>query len=221
MSGLDGNEVIDCHQIALGPNNLYICNAGSNTLDILDPFTYEKKSTLYFGKGGAPGGLLCNSIHVDEDDVYLLFHNRGVVQSFVQYYTHQGDDLIFHWRMPIDSMGAHNIVHWNGRLYYNSSDDGATHCLRPADFDTEDWDKKGKVQIQRFSFRPGWHTKGMAVLDDILIVGLSESGELNHRFISESHIALASLSDMSNAVGNKLIHPINGFIGNINEIRVV
>ncbi len=80
---------------------------------------------------------------------------------------------------------------------------------------------KGRTNLDTLILGEKWHTKGMAVLDDILIVGIGEEGDLHHRFVSESHIVFISLPDLTCTNSYVLKHPVEGFLGNINEIRVL
>lgn len=220
MSELGGNDIIDVHEMALGPNGLYICNLGNQTVEIRDPLTFELKRNLIFKAGEVPGGMMVNSVFVDGDDFYLLFHNRGQT-SFIQHMTHAGEDLVFNRRIFIASNGAHNIAVRNQNLFYNASDSGAVHRLELNDLETEDWDLKGKVPYRCNTFDENLHTKGMALYDDFVIVGASEKGMLNHRFKSESSIEFLETDTFRRAFGFSLIHPNGGFVGNINEIRVL
>jgi len=218
---LDGNTILDVHQIAAGPRGYYICSTNKNILEIYN-HDFEHQSSLSFEKDDIHGGILVNSVYVDGDHFWVSFQNAGS-HSFSQHFCHHGSDFVFCNRNYLYADGSHNIIHHNGWIYYNDSDAGCTQAVEEYGLDTEDWDLKGQIPAKQINLGDDKHTKGLAIhpASDRLICGVSEKGELEHRFKSESHLILAELSAMNPLTAYKLCTADGLNIGNINEIRIL
>ncbi len=148
-----------------------------------------------------------NSIYFDGTDVFALLHNKGNKNSEIARLTISSEGFALHERVMFNDTGCHNIFRVNGRVVYNASAAGDTIVL----------DTSTKQEVLRRNFEG--HTKGLAVLEDHYVVGVSDHAVRAERQTTSSALTFLGRENMSLVKSIPLKLEDGTKIGNINEIR--
>ena len=216
---IDGAKIVDCHQITSGKKGLYITNSANRRLDYVNQQLSEAKHITFTKDPDVDFRI--NSVSIYGDDLYLCRHNRDIKPSEIFHLKHTDESWVMCGRYPIMDYGVHNLVYDSGWMFYNASDEGKVKAVYLPSYTTEDWERKGSLKTHEIEIEESSHTKGMAVHETLLLVGVSEKVDTMSRFSSQSSIALVDLS-INKVIGVLPLRQNNGLpLGNINEIRVL
>ena len=189
-------DVIDVHQVTYGHGGFYYTSTGNNEI------LHDVSGRWTFGPGARDLNHI-NSIFVEGDNVYLVFHNLAARTSEIKLLHNDKTYELQHYSI-------HNLIVSGEDFYYNASDNGA---IARAHF--------GSDEVTTCVIGTQWHPKGMTSTDDLIISGFSEHAvETPRRFISESGLVFIEKKTMKE-VGRVTLQQEDGrFYGNINEIRL-
>lgn len=200
------------HQIAYANDGLYIANTFYNSI-VYQSLNKEIYHEYFFGNQRQDINHV-NSIFISDNQVYVLLHNGTNHQkqkSELAILTHD-----FNKGFSLDSIqtllskGCHNCYIENNYLFYNSSSTG--------DFVSIDLNTR---KLNKISFK-GYHVKGLSVILNHFIVGVSENAERENRFKTKGYIAIIDKKSFQKvAIVDLNFSSLPHNIGNINEIRCI
>lgn len=220
----EGRQILDVHEMASGEEYNYICHGSIGGMSITDK-EYNTIAALSFKASGFGDGLddysLINSVFVRGDAVWVTKHNRSVKNAELIKVKHHGNDLVLDTVYPMPDKGTHNVYIEGDTMYYNDSTGGAVAMLDLNDYVTEDFEKKGQVKVHKIAAGEHYHTKGMAAVEDMLVVGLSQEGDLRTRMTSVSSLLFLSKENLERRFILTPELDTGERLGNINNIMVL
>lgn len=138
-----------------------------------------------------------NSIYCDDHNIFLLYHNDTKYSGRTSQIAILDHGFLVQDRIDIDADCAHNVVPYLDSFIYCNS-------------------MRGIVCISGKHITTGFYPRGLALTNDLAIVGLSKFGERSARNRSESNLNIICLST------GKILDSITiPNIGNLYEIRLV
>jgi len=226
MPDIDGSDILDPHQISLGPNDrtLWATSTADNAIigiPLTDTDSYRKFRINFGGDEGDWNHI--NSIYMyDKTTLYTVMHNLGMQPSFIIKHEMVGNAIPIQERHFTPFKGIHNvIVKDDGTLYYNASEDGCV--VRDLwDDSVATIEHKEPGSVEQADIGDDWHPKGMCETDEYIVVGYSEHAvETPRRYISQSGLAFIDKHTWEVVATPRLSIPGNRFgLGNINEVRL-
>ncbi len=211
-------HVWDCHQIVHDEGHVYYANTGSNSIVIedytrLDECNSPHRREIFFGRSSANNRQDINHINSllwHEGFLYVVHHNASLGQySDIYKLDLDGDchDIVDVWRMP--TSGIHDIEIIGNDFYYCDSQRGRLiryNCI----------EREITAELVL-----GGHTKGLEILGDKLLVGVSAFSRLTEiRKDSTSEIAVVNRNEWK-VIARPTIQVAEKNVGNINDILVL
>lgn len=204
-----GADWHDVHQLAFAEDGLYVTNTGRNQICYLDANGSVKHRYTF-------GGVNQDINHVNsvfltgERRLLALLHNKARKESeiAVMRYDPQTGFAIENTK-SLWHIGCHNLYTDGRYLIYNASQ---AHRIVVADLKTS--------RIAHEIAFEGWHSKGMSVTENHIVVGLSEHTVRDRRAFAESRLAFIDRQrfDVVGVVDVQL-NDAQTTAGNINDVR--
>lgn len=195
------------HQIARARQGFYIANTGYNSLVYLDRSTTRHE---YFFEGRRSDWNHVNSVVPAGQYVVVMLHNRSPHRlselAILQHQADSGFTLVDRKVLPYS--GCHNIYSDENALYFNSSRSAGVAKIYPD-------------RPSRKSCTLDGHTKGLAVAEELLIVGVSEYAVRGERSATDGSLVFLDRSSLRRAKVFDLSRAIKTASGNINEVRAL
>jgi hypothetical protein len=200
-------EMGDLHQITYANGGYYMANTRYNSL--VYQSTENGIRHEYFVDDRCDDWNHINSIFPTGDQVFALLHNRARRESEIAVFHHDlSGGFELQRRLSLWDTGCHNIFCDGRYLFYNAS---AGRRFVIVDVEHE------RV-VKRMSFG-GYHTKGMSVTQDYIVIGLSEHTFRDRRSTSEGYLAVIDRHTLTPLAVIDLNLPMRHSVGNINEVR--
>ena len=198
--------VADVHQLAAGNGGVYVADTGHNRV-LFVPLCGGAAREYRIGDGTGDVNHV-NSVYPCGPQLFALLHNLGRDDGELLVLREAGDGSFApEGRLKLWHRGIHNVFVDGARLYYNASRDGR---LIAVDLRSE--------QVAARSPRLSGHNKGLAVVRDVLVVGVSDHAPGHLRPMARGRLAvldratlrLRAMVDLE--VGSRPV-------GNVNEVR--
>ena len=198
----------DVHQLARANGGIYIVNSKYNSL-VFEDLEHDRRHEYRFERGDRDR-VHANSVYACGDEVFVLLHNRGRRESELVMLRHDADRGFEYARtLSLWNLGCHNVFIDGDRFFYNASFSREFVVV----------DLTNDRVVERIPFGQ-WHTKGMSVTQDYLVVGLSERTHRDNRSTSKAKLAVIDRHALSVVRMIDLDLPsLPHAIGNINDIR--
>lgn len=202
--------VLRSHQMAIANGGLYIANSGFNSV-VFEDFSRGVRHEFHVN-GFDYDHNHVNSVFPCADEVYVLLHNlRRLRPSQVLLLRHDINKG-FEWEATTDlwHSGCHNVFVDDRFMFYNSSQNG--------EFVAVDLDSQQVVHSVPYS----GHTKGLSVVGDHFVIGVSEHAERDARNRTRAYLSVIDRQDLAPIARidlnfDDLPHPP----GNVNEVRAL
>ena len=204
LTGHNSNiDTRDGHQILCIGNVLYVCNSGKNTITYIGRLGYGNHICLYPSEVGLDVHHM-NSISFYDDKFYICQHRTkfGLDNGGVSVWG-KGWNFIEHIEIGTH---AHNAQIKDGFLWSCDSENGV---IVKINLDTK--------ERQEYSVSHDCMTRGLAINENFLLVGLSERDTRERRHFNKTgRIVIYSYPDM------KFFHELKlDGVGQINDILLV
>jgi hypothetical protein len=200
----------DVHQMACANQGVFLTNTAFNSLVFFD-FEEDLTQKFIFDDAETDQNHV-NSVLPFQGKVIVVLHNRGKKESEIVVLAHsRGTGFVVEERKSLWHLGCHNIYLDHDFLYYNAS---RKHELFRINLDDSS-------QRQGVHF-PGWHTKGLSVDQDFLVIGLSEHTLREKRSTARGKLAVVDRNRFKIVTTIDLNFPeLPHPVGNINEVRCI
>lgn len=208
---LDGTLYHDVHQIAYANGGVYLINTGHNNVVFRSLHKEDESQTYHFGDYQYDENHI-NSVFPCGDQIHVVLHNRGKRESEVVILHHNPSQGFTPERvLSLWNMGCHNVFFDRDILVYNAS---RAHEVTFVDL------KRDRI-LKSIPFK-GWHSKGMSVVEDYFVVGLSEHTIRDKRATSMGKLAVIDRKNLSVKKIIDLNFPdLPQSVGNVNEVRCI
>ncbi len=203
-----GEGFEDIHQVICANNGIYIANTGHNSIVYLADDASQQE---YFFGNLTHDHNHVNSIFSYGEVLLVMLHNKAHKETELAMLRHdRAKGFAFATTLSLWNIGCHNIYVEDQFLYYNASREQQIVVV-----DIPRNQIAHKIQLDG-------HTKGMSVVGNHMIVGVSEHTVRDLRSTSKGHLVVIdkeSLTQITTIDINfpDLPHPV----GNINEVRCI
>lgn len=151
-----------------------------------------------------------NSLFLFDNEIACLLHNRGAVPTEVMTVSQsKGQGLVPSRRWSIRDYGCHNLYIDGAAMCYNASEKG--HFVKVHLGTGKDLTRK------RFS----GHSKGLSVIKDYMVIGVSDHAKREERIHTSSSIVIMHRQSLQVIKEIPVRSDEGAFIGNINELRCI
>ena len=201
-------EYGDVHQVAYANGGFYIANTACN--EIVFRTVLGDRFHKYQFEGVSNDRNHINSIYPCGDQIIAMLHNNSHKESELAILQHNlADGFQLRHTLSLWSRACHNIFLDENQIIYNASRD---HQLVMVDL------QQDKI-VKKINFG-GWHSKGLSVIDDCLVVGLSEHSLRDKRATARGKLAILDKNSLSIlSIVDLNLPTLHQQVGNINEVR--